>query len=125
MDLKEIKRRIDEGEFIYVPSEMAIGKAKKIVLEGPIHLKGCEYGYLYLEPGSGIKEHTHTTDVEKYELVNGTLSVKGEKMSTNICLLNESHNIDAVDELTIVKYTKVKCEDNSLVDDDFFDRVYQ
>ncbi len=53
------------------------------------------------------KKHQHTNDIERYKLIEGTLSVNKEKTDNNICTLNNSHNIDIVYEPTIIQTCKI------------------
>lgn len=109
--------KINKGEYSLVSEKLAIGKVYKVLLEGNLDIDGYEKGFLMLPKGSGIKKHTHINDVERYEIVNGVLSVFGNVVDVNICNINESHNIDVVDVDTIVstyKVTKNYIDENDL-----------
>lgn len=107
MTLTEIKNKINNNEYDLVSDTISINKVYKFVIE--LNDK-YEKGYLYLPINSGIKEHTHTIDIERYRLIEGILSVNNEETKQNICLINEKHNIDLVNQETIIEYTKIKKE---------------
>ena len=66
-----------------------------------------EVGYLYLPKSSGIKEHKHTNDIERYKLISGVLRVFNFPSTNNICPLNHVHCIDPVPEDTIIETCKI------------------
>ncbi len=102
--LKQILKR----NFTVLPDTIANGKVLKIHYEGDLNSEeGYEKGFLVLTPNSGIKTHKHTNDIEMYTLLLGTLSVDGIKCDNNICLIDEEHGIDCVDEITIIKTLKL------------------
>lgn len=104
---KELIKMIEEEQYIILPESIAINKVYKIHVCGDLEKDGYEVGYLVIPKGSGIKKHQHTKDIERYKLIEGTLSVMGEKTDNNICILNNFHNIDIVDKPTIIQTCKI------------------
>lgn len=102
-----IKRKIASKEYTLVSEKLAIGKVYKIHKFGSLEDDGFEIGYLYLPAGTGIKEHQHTEDIERYKLISGILRVFGFPSTTNICLLNHVHCIDKVPVDTIIETCKI------------------
>lgn len=107
MNIEEIKEKINNNEYSLVPDKIAIGEVIKIHIKGDLNIDGYETGYLYLRPNTGIKEHEHINDIERYKLITGTLKVQGINTNLNICNINKKHNIDIVDIETIIEYTKI------------------
>ena len=85
MNIEEIKEKINNNEYSLVPDKIAIGEVIKIHIKGDLNIDGYETGYLYLRPNTGIKEHEHINDIERYKLITGTLKVQGINTNLNIC----------------------------------------
>lgn len=107
---KMIKRKLASKEYSLVSEKLAIGEVYKIHKFGSLEEDGFEIGYLYLPAGTGIKEHEHTEDIERYRLVSGVLRVFGFPSTSNICLLNHVHCIDQVPVDTIIETCKISKE---------------
>lgn len=123
MNIEEIKEKINNNEYSLVPDKIAIGEVIKIHIKGDLNIDGYETGYLYLRPNTGIKEHEHINDIERYKLIIGTLKVQGINTNLNICNINKKHNIDIVDIETIIEYTKInKDEIDNNVTSALFDK---
>ena len=99
--------KILEGKVSVLPVSIAIGVVYKIVEFGNLEEDGFEHGYLYLPQGSGIREHSHVSDIERYKVVFGDLNVKGEKVTSNICDLGCSHDIGVVNRDTVIETCKI------------------
>ena len=106
-EIQYVFEQIINKNYTILPETIAIGTVLKITLEGDLDKNGYEKGYLVLTPNSGILEHQHINDIEKYTKLTGTMSVKNKTTSENICLIGEKHNIDKVKELTIIKTLKI------------------
>lgn len=102
-----IKDKISNGDYTLLPDTLAIGKVYKIHKLGDLNKEGYEVGYLYLPKSSGIKEHKHTNDIERYKLISGVLRVFNFPSTNNICPLNHVHCIDPVPEDTIIETCKI------------------
>ena len=106
-EIKYVYQQLETGNYTLLPNNIAIGKVYKIPYYGNLVTDGLEIGYLYLEKNSGIKEHPHIDNIERYQLLQGTLAVAGEKCTQNICFLNQKHSIDPVSEPTIIQTCKI------------------
>lgn len=106
-EIKYVHNALKEGQYEILNEDIAIGKVYKINAYGNLDKDGFEIGYLYLEKGSGIKEHYHEDNIESYKLLEGTLVVAGETCNQNICLLHKKHNIHPVYTNTIIKTCKI------------------
>ena len=113
--IEYVMEKIKKGEFTILPDYIAIGKVYKISNFGVLEQDGIESGFLFIPKGSGIKEHYHVNDIEFYNLVCGSLSVCGKEQDSNICLIGQKHNIDIVDENTIIETKKIS--KNKIIDD--------
>ena len=102
-----INNQMQNKNYLVLPSTIAKGKVYKISLFGNLDKDGMEVGYLHLTVGSGIKEHTHISDIERYKLLIGELKINGDSMNENICLLNNCHSIDEVSKITVIQFCKV------------------
>ena len=102
-----IALQFSKGNYQILPIEIAEGEVYKIPIEGSLDEDGYEKGLLYITKGSSIKPHVHTNDVEQYTLQEGTLSINGVPTDINRCYIGESHQIDPVDEPTIIKTLKI------------------
>lgn len=102
-----VEQSIKMKNFQILPSEIATGNVAKITYCGNLEQDGYEYGFLYLPKGSSILEHKHTDNIEMYKIIEGELSVNGKEVSTQICLINCTHNIDPVSCKTIVETLKI------------------
>lgn len=102
-----VTEQIENNHFSILPNTIANGKVYKIPAFGNLNTDGYEVGYLYLPTGSGIKEHQHINDIERYKLLNGELKINNSVMDTNICLLNNSHCINKVSKPTIIQTCKI------------------
>lgn len=109
-NLQYVFEQIINKNYTILPETIAQGIVLKIHYEGNLENDGYEKGFLVLTPNSEIKEHTHINDIEKYTNLTGKLSVKNKLTNENICLINEKHNIDKVQELTIIKTLKLSKE---------------
>ena len=109
-DIDYISKQFKEGNYIVLPDTISIGNVYKIIYEGGIEEYGYEKAYLYIPTGSGIKKHTHKSDVERYTLIYGIMSIDGVCNLENECLIGDSHSIDIVDEDTVVKTLKITNE---------------
>lgn len=107
MTIKEIEDKINKKEYTILNEKIAIGTVYKIKAYGDVENIGIEIGYLYLTKNSGIREHEHTNDIEKYKLLMGTLKINGEDLKENICKIGSSHSIDIVENDTIIRYCKI------------------
>lgn len=110
-----VRDKVKAGEFTVLPETIAIGKVYKISRGDSLKKNGIENGFLFIPKGSGIKEHRHTDDIEFYTLVCGSLSVCGKKQDLNVCLIGDKHNIDVVDEDTIIETKKIS--KNKIIND--------
>ena len=100
--------KIFAGEYQILPDSIAYGKVLKIHYKGDLNSQeGFELGFLILTPNSGIKKHKHINDIEKYQVIYGTLSIEGINSLENVCLIEEEHCIDKVTQLTIIKTIKI------------------
>ena len=102
-----IKEQIRNNNYVLLPNTIAINNVYKITYSGNLQNDGYELGFLYLPKGSGIINHTHTTDIEQYKLILGNLTVNGIVTNINRCMINESHNIDVVDTETFIETYKI------------------
>ena len=105
--LKYITMEMKNGNYSVLGNNISNGTVFKIHFRGNLEEDLFEKGFLYIPKGSGIKEHTHINDVELYRLIDGTLSVGGEEMDSNMCFIGESHNIDNVSQDTFIETFKV------------------
>ena len=108
--IKFILDELKNNNYIILSNTISEGLVYKIHYKGDLNTTGYERGFLVLTKGSSIKEHIHTKEVEKYKLLLGKLSINGKEQKENICLLNESHMIDKVDEVTIIETFKMAKE---------------
>lgn len=106
-NLEYVFKQIQARNYTVLPDTIATGIVLKIHYEGYLEEEGYEKGFLVLTPNSKIKEHTHINDIEKYTILTGNLSVNNEKTNENICLIGEKHNINRVNELTVIKTLKI------------------
>ena len=106
-NLEYVFKQIQARNYTVLPDTIATGIVLKIHYEGYLEEEGYEKGFLVLTPNSEIKEHTHINDIEKYTILTGNLSVNNEKTNDNICLIGEKHNINRVNELTVIKTLKI------------------
>lgn len=106
-NLEYVFKQIQARNYTVLPDTIATGIVLKIHYEGYLEEEGYEKGFLVLTPNSEIKEHTHINDMEKYTILTGNLSVNNEKTNENICLIGEKHNINRVNELTVIKTLKI------------------
>ena len=97
-----VDRKIKDGMFSILPNDIADGEILKIKGFGTITINGYEHGFLYLKAGSRIKEHQHTKDIELYNIIKD-----GRIISSKVCLLNDFHGTDIVDEDTIIETFKL------------------
>ena len=104
---KFVLDKIHQKEYTLLPVSVATGLVFKVNTYGNMEEDGFERGFLYLPKGSGIKEHSHIFDIEKYDLIMGDLKVNGEAMSSNICDLGCRHGIDIVNTDTIIETCKI------------------
>ena len=109
-ELDYVFEQIENGCYTILPNNIATGKVFKIKYDGNLDKDGYERGFLVLPIGSGIKEHTHTKDIEQYMIISGGLSINGENMLLNECFIGDSHSIDAVSDLTIIRTIKISKE---------------
>lgn len=108
MTLNDALELINDNMYSLVPETLAINNVYKLSVLGNVNENGYEYGYLYIPKGSGIKVHTHINDIEEYALIEGMLYVSGVSVTSNICLINDSHNIDVCEVDSLIRYTKVR-----------------
>lgn len=122
---KYINGCLQDGLYTKLPDTIAINTVYKIPYSGSLTDDGYEIGFLYIPVGSGIKEHTHINDVERYLCVQGDLRVKGESCNNNICLLDQSHDITEVTYDTIIQTCKVSkfALGDKVIDNDFFEEI--
>ena len=124
-----VNNEINKGSFILLPNTIANGNVYKVNMCGDLNNDGFELSYLYIPKGSSILLHEHTTDVERYKLIMGNLSVGGNFCNTNVCLLGNVHNIDEVLCDTIIESCKVSVDylksTSILFDSNFFDTFIQ
>lgn len=106
-EIKYVFSKLKEGNYEILSNDIAIGKVYKITSYGDLEKDGFELGYLYLEKGSGIKEHYHEDNIERYQLLYGNLTVAGESCTQNICLLHQKHSIQPVYTDTIIQTFKI------------------
>lgn len=106
-EIEFINEQMQNKNYTILPDTIAEGKVYKIHAFGNLEQDGYEVGYLYLPKGTGIKNHTHITDVERYKLLKGILKVNNDITKINICGINDSHSIDLVSEITIVQTCKI------------------
>lgn len=108
--LNELPNNIDEiiKKITILDSNVATGIVFKINIEGNLEQDNYELGYLYLLPGSSIKNHMHINQIETYTLIQGDLSINDIKYIKDYCHIGESHSIDQVKDNTIIKTYKVK-----------------
>lgn len=106
-EIKYVYSKIKEGNYEVLSNDIAIGKVYKITSYGNLNKDGFELGYLYLKKGSGIKEHYHEENIERYQLLHGNLIVSGENCTQNICLLHQKHSIQPVHTDTIIQTFKI------------------
>lgn len=106
-EIKYVYSKLREGNYEILSNDIAIGKVYKITSYGDLEKDGFELGYLYLKKGSGIREHYHEDNIERYQLLYGTLTVSGEACTQNICLLHQKHSIQPVCTDTIVQTFKI------------------
>lgn len=116
-ELLFIYDQIEKKNYTKLPETIAIGDVYKISAFGNLEKDGFEVGYLYLPVGSGIKEHIHINDIERYKLLSGCLKINGSTSDVNICMLNNSHCIDIVSEPTIIQTCKVSKKFLNLLND--------
>ena len=102
-----VREQIVRGNYTMLNNSVSIGNVYKVIYEGDLKSCGYEKAYLYLPTGTGIKEHIHTEDIEKYTLIYGIMSFNNECNITNECLIGCSHGVDIVDEDTIIKTLKI------------------
>lgn len=102
-----VYEQINNRNFTILPSSIATGPVFKITYDGNLEEDLYERGFLVIPKGSSINSHLHTSDIEQYTLLTGTLSINGVSMNINECLIGESHSIDPVPELTIIKTIKI------------------
>lgn len=106
-EMDYVKEKIESKEYKILPDTIADGVVYKVSYQGSLEEDGYEMGFLFLPKGSGIKKHKHIEDIEQYVLVSGNLSVGGEVLNINTCLIGGEHNIDIVLEDTIVATLKL------------------
>ena len=106
-ELKYVFEQLIKRNYTVLPETISEGIVLKIHLEGNLETDGYEKGYLVLTPNSGILEHTHTNDIEKYINLSGIMSIKNKQEKENICEIGKTHNIDKTQELTIIKTIKI------------------
>lgn len=106
-DLNFVFEQINNRNFKMLPDTLASGPVFKITYDGDLEKDLYERGFLVIPKGSSINEHLHTSDIEQYTLLTGNLSINGVSMNVNECLIGESHSIDPVSELTIIKTIKI------------------
>lgn len=106
-DLNFVFEQINNRNFKILPSTLATGPVFKITYDGNIENDLYERGFLVIPKGSSINEHLHTSDIEQYTLLTGDLLVNGIPMNVNECFIGETHSIDPVSELTIIKTIKI------------------
>jgi len=125
-EIKFVNEQIQNQNYVVLPDTIAIGSVYKISAFGNLNDDGYEVGYLYLPAGSGIKEHVHVNDIERYKLLSGILRIKDSNADVNICLLDNSHCIDKVTEPTIIQTCKINKNYLGMLNDfstESFDRV--
>ena len=70
--IRYVYNQLINGNYKILPDGIAIGKVRKITFDGNLIEDGYERGFLYIEKNAGIKEHTHTNDIERYNALSGT-----------------------------------------------------
>ncbi len=105
--LKYVKRQIVDGNFSILNHKISTGIVYKVHVTGDLKIDGYEHSFLYITTGSSIKEHIHINDIELYRLISGVLSVNGDIVDEDYCLLDDKHGIDRVEEDTIVETIKL------------------
>ncbi len=117
--LKYIALEMKNGNYTILGDNISNGTVFKIHFRGNLGKDFFEKGFLFIPEGSGIKEHTHTNDIELYRLIDGSLSVGGEFMDSNMCFIGESHNIDTAIQDTFIETFKVSKKYLDLLGDDY------
>lgn len=105
--IEYVYNQIIKGNYSVLPDDAATGLVFKILFEGDLEEDGFERAFLYIPKGVSIKMHQHTDDIELYELVLGTLRVKGKKYKSYRCFIGQKHNINKVDQVTIIETCKI------------------
>ncbi len=108
--IRYVYNQIIKGNFSYLPSSLAENNVIKVPYVGDIDKMGFEVNYLYIPKDAKIKKHKHIYDIEKYTLLQGNLVVNEEDVKENYCLIDEEHDIDYTDEITIVETYKISKE---------------
>lgn len=109
-DISFVFEQIENGNYAILPNSLSNGKVLKINYDGNIDNDGYERGYLVLPYGSSIKEHTHTDSIEQYMIISGCLTINGENVLINECFIGDTHSIDTVLDLTIIRTIKISKE---------------
>jgi len=109
-DISYVLEQIENGNYTILPNSISNGKVLKIIYDGNIDNDGYERGYLVLPYGSSINEHTHTNSIEQYMIISGGLAINGENMLINECFIGDTHSIDPVLDLTIIRTIKISKE---------------
>lgn len=106
--LSYVRGKIESGEYILLSDSMAIGPVYKIPCYGELDKDGFEIAFLYVPSGSGIRQHFHEKDAERYKLISGELKIDGKLVDENICHSQTlPHNIDVCSCDTIIETCKV------------------
>ena len=100
-----VKERINNGNYELLSNNIAINNVMKIKCFGTLENEGYEHGFLYLTKGSGVKNHIHTENIEMYRLIYGDEECINN--ASEICLINNSHQIKTVKYDTIVETFKL------------------
>lgn len=114
MNKEEIKKyiynQIRNGNFSYLPQNIAGGVVYKIPSYGNLTKTDIELAYLYLREGSFILSHEHINDIERYKCIDGILRINGNIVKEDICKIYKRHSIDNVEVDTIIETFKIKNE---------------
>lgn len=97
-----VKSKIQNEDFKVLSSDKASGIVFKISGFGTTNITGYEHSFLYLKKGSSILKHQHTSDVELYNVIKGYRII-----DSKMCLLNDFHGFDCIDEDTIIETFKL------------------
>lgn len=90
-----------EHKYVQLDTNKAFGRVYQMPGYGTLKTNGFEHRFLFIHQGSGIYTHQHTSEIELYKRVSGDFY-----FPDGLCLLDESHQIDAVKSTSIIETFK-------------------
>ncbi len=106
--LNYVNNKIGCKRFKLLPSNISFGIACSVPGDTTLMTNGYEQGFIYMAAGSSIRSHKHTDTIEIYNKLDGNMKVFNDYQDINICGINNNHEIDKVDRLTIVETFKIR-----------------